>query len=250
MKKILALFLFLSLVSALFAQTDLEEYFNLCLEFGAPLEIVQLYQPFRTYKGENNGSISYVIREDNSLLKDKPYSEYQIWYTIDKDLGLYQSSLIVRGDKPVLQSILTNYLRKFNALHGEPVYTNLDNGCLLIFWYNDNNLTVKARLMLDIVNSYKFVSITFCSPRADHSNLLRTLYNGNIDDDSILIPENAVPLSIDEESESPEMQDVPEAQDDADAMDAADVPKEADEELPADNAEDKDITGDDNGEDE
>ena len=184
MKKIMALLLFLALASMAFAQTDLETYFNVCLEFGAPLEIVQLYQPFRTYKGENNGSTSYVVREDNSLLRDKPYSEYQIWYTIDKDLGLYQSSLIVRGDKPVLQNILTNYLKKFNSLYGEPVYTNLENGSLLVFWYNDNNLTVKARLMLDIVNSYKFVSITFCSPRTNHSNLLRTLYNGSVDDEN------------------------------------------------------------------
>jgi len=208
MKKTLALLFFLTSAFIAFAQVDLEEYFNLCLEFGAPLEIVQLYQPFRTYKGENNGSISYVIREDNSLLRDKPYSEYQIWYTIDKDLGLYQSSLIVRGDKPVLQNILTNYLRKFNALYGEPVYTNLDNGSLLIFWYNENNLTVKARLMLDIVNSYKFVSITFCSPRAIHTNLLRTLYNGNIDDDNSVVsldseptPENIAPMELSDEQE-------------------------------------------------
>ena len=202
MKKMMIWVSIMTVASSVFAQTDLEEYFNLCLEFGAPLEIVQLYQPFRTYKGENNGSISYIVREDNSLLKDKPYSEYQIWYTIDKDLGLYQSSLIIRGDKPVLQNVLTNYLKKFNALHGEPVYTNLDNGCLLVFWYNENNLTVKARLMLDIVNSYKFVSITFCSTRADHTRLLRTLYNGNIEDENDLALPNPEPLAINEEPEN------------------------------------------------
>ena len=232
MKKIFAFLLFLTSAFLAFSQVNLEEYFNLCLEFGAPQEIVQLYQPFRTYKGENNGSISYVIREDNSLLKDKPYSEYQIWYTIDKDLGLYQSSLIVRGDKPVLQNILTNYLRKFNALHGEPVYTNLENGCLLIFWYNDNNLTVKARLMLDIVNSYKFVSITFCSPRAIHSNLLRTLYNGNIDDESENIPVNQVPLATSEDpAGTSDMEEATEAQEDTEMTEV--IP----ETMPVDDAE-------------
>jgi len=169
---------------ASYAQTDLENYFNLCLEFGAPQEVVQLYQPFRTYKSENNGSISYVAQEDNSLIKDKPYSEYQIWYTIDKDQGLYQSTLIIRGDKPLLQGILTGYLKKFNDSYGEPVYTNLDNGSLLIFWYNETTFTVKARLLLDIANSYKFISITFCSPLARHINLLKTLYNGTPDSTS------------------------------------------------------------------
>ena len=183
MKRNIALFLLFSLAAAGFAQTNLEEYFNLCLEFGAPQEIVELYQPFRTYKGENNGSISYVVREDNSLLRDRPYSEYQIWYTIDKELGLYQSSLIIRGDKPVLQNILTGYLKRFNALYGEPVYTNLSNGSLLVFWYSETTFTVKARLLLDVVNSYKFVSITFCSPQMRHIHLLRTLYNGPPDEE-------------------------------------------------------------------
>ena len=183
MKQKVALLFFTFLAVMGYAQTDLEEYFNLCLEFGAPLEVVQLYQPFRTYKGENNGSISYVVREDNSLLKDKPYSEYQIWYTIDKEQGLYQSSLIIRGDKPILQNILTGYLRKFTSLYGEPVYTNLNNDSLLIFWYNETTFTVKARLILDIVNSYKFVSVTYCSPQLKHTYLLKTLYNGTIEDE-------------------------------------------------------------------
>jgi len=199
MRKTLLFFLSFLAYSG-YAQTNLEDYFNLCLEFGAPMEIVQLYQPFRTYKGENNGSISYVVREDNSLLKDKPYSEYQIWYTIDKDLGLYQTSLIIRGDKPVLQSILTGYLRKFSQLNGEPVYTSLDNGSFLIFWYDETTFAVKARLILDIVNSYKFVSITFCSPLMKHTNLLRTLYNGSIETrpraeagGQVLPPDNDIP---------------------------------------------------------
>jgi len=178
MAKKLILLCIIFLPFAVNAQENLEGVFNLCLQFGAPLEVVQLYQPFRTYKGENNGSISYVAREDNSLIKNTPYSEYQIWYTIDKDMGLYQSSLIIRGDKPALQSILTSYLKKFNERFGEAVYTNLDNGSLLIFWYDDATFTVKARLLLDIVNSYKFVSITFCSPLAKHTKLLKTLYNG------------------------------------------------------------------------
>jgi len=182
-KRKIILFLLCFPALAAYAQTDLEKYFNVCLEFGAPLEVVQLFQSFRTYKGENNGSISYIVREDNSLLRDTPYSEYQIWYTIDKDLGLYQSSLIVRGDKPILQTILTGYLKKFNAQYGEPVYTKLDNGSLLIFWYNETTFTVQARLILDIVNSYKFVSITFCSPQLKHTNLLKTLYNGTIEED-------------------------------------------------------------------
>jgi len=178
MAKKLILLCIIFLPFAAYAQENLEDYFNLCLQFGAPQDVVQLYQPFRTYKGENNGSISYVVKEDNSLIKNKPYSEYQIWYTIDKDLGLYQSSLIIRGDKPALQSILTAYLKKFSERFGEAVYTNLDNGSLLIFWYDETTLAVKARLLLDIVNSYKFVSITFCSPLTKHTNLLRTLYNG------------------------------------------------------------------------
>ena len=175
------------------AQTDLEKYFNLCLEFGAPLEVVELFQSFRTYKGENNGSVSYVVKEDNSLLRDKPYSEYQIWYTIDKELGLYQSTLLVRGDRPVLQNILTGYLRKFNELHGEPVYTNLDNGSLLIFWYNEGTFTVKARLILDTVNSYKYVSITHCSPQPRHTQLLRTLYNGTDEEEPETAPKSQPP---------------------------------------------------------
>ena len=182
MKRTILLLFFCLLGTAIYAQTDLEEYFNLCLEFGAPLEVVQLYQPFRTSKGENNGSISYVAKEDNSLIKDKPYSEYQIWYTIDKEQGLYQSTLIIRGNKPVLQSILTAYLKKFNGRYGEAVYTNLDNGSLLIFWYDETALTVKARLLLDIVNSYKFVSISFCSPQAKHITLLKSLYRGTPED--------------------------------------------------------------------
>ena len=195
MKRVIALFFLCGLTFIAYAQVNLEEHFNLCLEFGAPLEVVQLFQPFRTYKGENNGTISYVVREDNSLLKDKPYSEYQIWYTIDRELGLYQSSLIIRGDRPVLQNILTGYLRKFSALHGEPVYTNLDNGSLLVFWYNDTTFTVKARLILDIVNSYKFVSVTYCSPLMRHTHLLKTLYNGTVDEDEPLIGTMVQPLS-------------------------------------------------------
>ena len=185
MKRIIALLFLCSRVFSAYAQTNLEEYFNLCLEFGAPMEVVELFQTFRTYKGENNGSISYVVKEDNSLLKDKPYSEYQIWYTIDKELGLYQSSLIVRGDKPVLQNILTGYLRKFSELYGEPVYTRLENGSLLIFWYSEDTFTVKARLILDIENAYKFVSITYCSPLPKHTQLLRTLYNASPEDETL-----------------------------------------------------------------
>ena len=170
------LFIFLPLL-ALNAQTNLEEHFNLCLEFGAPSEVVQLYQPFRTEKEENNSSISFIAREDNFLLRNLPYSEYQIWYTIDKELGLYQSSLIIRGEKTVLQNILTAYLRKFSGLYGDPVYTSLENGSLLIFWYNETTYTVKARLILDTADSYKFVSITICSPLMRHTNMLQTLYN-------------------------------------------------------------------------
>ena len=184
MKRIITLFLLCSLPFIVFAQTNLEEYFNLCLEFGAPLAVVELFQPFRTYKGENNGSVSYVVREDFNLIKGSPYSEYQIWYTIDKEHGLYQSTLIVRGDKPVLQNALTSYLKKFSALYGEPVYTNLDNGSLLIFWYDETRFTIKARLILDIVNAYKFVSITFCSPLSRHEQLLKTLYNGTPEEEN------------------------------------------------------------------
>jgi hypothetical protein len=173
-----AIFLYL-LTFALHAQTDLERHFNLCLEFGAPMEVVELYQSFRTYKGETNGTVSYVAKEDNSLLRDKPFSEYQIWYTIDKDHGLYQSSLLLRGDKPALQQVLTEYLHKFTGLYGEPVYTNLSNGSLLIFWYNEATWTVEARLILDIVNPYKFVSITYCSPQMKHTYLLKTLYGSD-----------------------------------------------------------------------
>jgi len=200
----LVLFLLCFPVFAAYGQTDLENYFNVCLEFGAPREVVELFQSFRTYKGENNGSTSYVVREDNSLIKDKPYSEYQIWYTIDKELGLYQSSLIVRGDKPALQNILTSYLRKFNEQYGEPVYTNLDNGSLLIFWYNETTFTVKARLILDIVNSYKFVSITFCSPLKKHTNLLKTLYNGTTEGDKVNQTASPAALAADENSKTNE----------------------------------------------
>ena len=184
MKRNITLLLLCFLAFDSYAQTNLEEHFNLCLEFGAPQEVVELFQSFRTYKGEVNGTISYVVREDNSLLRDRPYSEYQIWYTIDKEQGLYQSSLIIRADRPELQNILTSYLRKFNEMHGDPVYTHLDNGSLLIFWYSEDTFTVKARLILDIVNSYKFVSITYCSPLAKHTNLLRTLYYGTPEDES------------------------------------------------------------------
>lgn len=179
----LALFLLLFPALMTYAETDLEDYFNLCLEFGAPQEVVELFQPFRTYKGENNGTISHVVREDNSLLKGTPYSEYQIWYTIDKKEGLYQSTLILRGDRPILQHILTTYLKKFTDLHGEPVYTHLDNGSLLIFWYNETTFAVKARLILDLVNTYKYVSITYCSPQMRHTHLLKSLYNSSDDDE-------------------------------------------------------------------
>ena len=198
MKRILLFLLFPVFVSH--AQTSLEEHFNLCLEFGAPMEVVQLYQSFRTYKGENNGTVSYVVKEDNTLLRDKPYSEYQIWYTIDKEQGLYQSSLIIRGDRPVLQNILTSYLKKFIGLYGDPVYTSLNNDSMLIFWYNETTYTVKARLLLDIVNPYKFVSITFCSPQMKHTHLLKTLYNGAPEDDADVmikpppLPVTATPL--------------------------------------------------------
>ena len=184
MKKITALFFLCFQALAGYAETTLEEHFNLCLEFGAPQEVVQFFQPFRTYKEEDNGSISYVAKEDNSLLTNIPYSEYQIWYTIDKEQGLYQSTLILRGDSPALQSILTGYLRKFSELYGEPVYTHLDNGSLLIFWYSETTFTVKARLILDIVNSYKFVSITYCSPQMKHIHLLKTLYHGTVEDET------------------------------------------------------------------
>jgi hypothetical protein len=159
------------------SQTELEDHFNLCLEFGAPMEVVQLFQTFRTYKAELNGTISYVVKEDNSLLLKTSYSEYQIWYTIDKDLGLYQSSLFICGENSKLQQILTSYLRKFSRLYGDPVYTNLDNGSLLIFWYNESTYTLKARLLLDIVNPYKYISITYCSPQDRYTRLLSSLYN-------------------------------------------------------------------------
>ena len=183
MKWKLFLFFLCFPVLAAYTETGLEEHFNLCLEFGAPLEVVELFQPFRTYKEEDNGSLSYVVREDNSLLRNQPYSEYQIWYTIDKEEGLYQSTLILRGDRPDLQHILTDYLKRFDELHGEPVYTHLANGSLLIFWYNETTFTVRARLILDIVNSYKFVSITYCSPQMRHTHLLKTLYHGTDEDE-------------------------------------------------------------------
>ena len=160
-----------------YSQTNLEEYFNLCLEFGAPREVVQLFQAFRAQKGEINGTVSWVAYEDRTLLEDKPYSEYQIWYTIDDEMGLYQTSLIIRGEVPALQSILTTYLRRFTALYGEPVYAHLENGSILIFWYDDDTLILNARLILDIVNPYKYVSITYCSPQVKHANLLETLYS-------------------------------------------------------------------------
>ena len=174
--KLVLVFLFFSLF-ALYAETNLEEHFNLCLEFGAPSEVVQLYQSFRAHKEENNGSISYIATEDNFLLRNLPYQEYQIWYTIDKELGLYQSSLIIRGERNVLQNIFTVHLRKFSELYGEPVYTTLENGSLLIFWYSETTYTVKARLILDTADSYKFVSIAHCSPQMRHTHLLRSLYN-------------------------------------------------------------------------
>jgi len=166
------------------SRTDMEDYFNLCLEFGAPMEVVQLFQPFRTYKAELNGTISYVVKEDNSLLLQRNYSEYQIWYTIDKDLGLYQSSLFIRGDNSELQRIFTSYLRKFSQIYGEPVYTYLDNGSILIFWYNEDTYTVRARLLLDIVNPYNYISITYCSPQDRHVRLLTTLYSGTPEDEN------------------------------------------------------------------
>ena len=174
--KIVLFFIFPVMLA--YGQTDLEEYFNLCLEFGAPMEVVELYQPFRTHKTELNGTISYVVKEDFSLLRAKPFSEYQIWYTIDSNLGLYQSTLFVCGEKTLLQQILTSYLRKFSGFYGEPVYTRLDNGSLLVFWYNETTFTVKARLILDIDNTYKFVSITHSSPQERHIDLLTTLYSG------------------------------------------------------------------------
>jgi len=182
MKKKITLLFLLFQALAVNAQSGLEEHFNLCLEFGAPQEIVELFQPFRAYKGENNGSISHVAREDNTLLNDTPYTEYQIWYTIDKNEGLYQSTLILRGDRQNLQNILTGYLGKFNKLHGEPIYTHLDNGSLLVFWYDEDTFTVRARLILDLVNTYKFVSITHCSPLEKHIQLLKSLYNSSEED--------------------------------------------------------------------
>ena len=181
LKRKLILLLLCFPILALSAETNLEDHFNLCLEFGAPIEVVRLYHPLQTYlqtyKEETNSSISYVMWEDRSLLQDSPYTEYQIWYTIDQEHGLYQSSLVIRADKAILQNILTGYLRKFSELYGVPVYTNLDNGCLLIFWYDEDSFTVKARLILDIINSHDFVSIAHCSPMPVHAPLLRSLYN-------------------------------------------------------------------------
>jgi hypothetical protein len=204
-KKMVPLLVFF-LAATAYAQTDLEDQFNLCLAFGAPEEVVQLFQPFRTYKAETNGTISYVTKEDENALKDSPYSEYQIWYTIDKEEGLYQSSLYIRGENAVLQNIFTSYLKKFSGLYGEPVYTNLDNNDVLVFWYNEETFIVKARLLLDIVNSYKFVSITFCSPYARHAPLLKTLYNGNGEDEIETSPSDADAANTHEKAES-----VPEA---------------------------------------
>ena len=165
---------------AVYAQANLEEHFNLCLVFGAPLDVVQLFQPFRGAMEEVNGTLTYVARQDNSLLRDTPYSQYQIWYTMDKELGLYQSSLFIWGEGPALQSILTTYLRRFNQLFGDPEYTYLDNDSRLIFWYDEDTFTVKARLILDNVN--KFVSVTFSSPLTRHEQLLRSLYSGMEED--------------------------------------------------------------------
>ena len=184
MKKTIPVIFLLFAAASLQAQTSLEDHFNLCLEFGAPSEVVQLFQPFRTYKAETNGTVSFVTREDQSLLNDTPYTEYQIWYTIDQVQGLYQSSLIVRSERLTLQNIFTSYLRKFSSLYGEPVYTNLSNGSLLVFWFDEEEFTVKARLVLDIVNSYRYISITYCSPLPRHSRLLSSLYNGASDDDT------------------------------------------------------------------
>ncbi|MDR0473957.1 MAG: hypothetical protein LBH43_09855 [Treponema sp.] len=201
MKKKIALFVLLFLPCLAYAQADIEDHFNLCLEFGAPLEVVQLFQPFRTYKAETNGTISYVTKEDAALLEGRPYTEYQIWYTIDKAEGLYQSSLVIRGERADLQHILTSYLRKFSGLYGEAVYTNLNNGSLLAFWFNETNYTVKARLILDIDNPYKFVSITYCSPLPRHGRLLTTLYNGNVENGPGVIEPEQIPKN--EESKTP-----------------------------------------------
>ena len=178
MKKILLFVLLFPAVLA-YSQTDLEEVFNLCLEFGAPREVVQLFQPFRTNRTELNGSITYVAQEDNTLLHELPFTEYQIWYTIDRVLGLYQSTLLLRGDNTTLRNVLTSYLVLFSRNYGEPVYINLDNGSILIFWYNEDTYTVQARLVLDIVNDYRFVSITHCSPLERHEGLLASLYGGD-----------------------------------------------------------------------
>ena len=178
MKKTILIILLFPAVLA-YGQADLEEFFNLCLEFGAPKEVVQLFQPFRTHRAEHNGSITYVAQEDNSLLREEPFSEYQIWYTIDEVLGLYQSTLLIRGENPVLQNTVTSYLRRFSQIYGEPVYTNLDNGSILIFWFDEDTFTVQARLILDIINDFRFASITFCSPMARHVGLLTSLYNGD-----------------------------------------------------------------------
>ena len=172
-----------------YGQTDLEEYFNLCLEFGAPMEVVQLYQPFRASRPEINGAVSYIAKEDDTLLEERHYSDYQIWYAIDKELGLYQSSLFVRGDNAALQHILTSYLRKFSEMYGEPVYSNLANGSILIFWFDESSFTVKARLILDIANDYRFVSITHCSPLERHTQLLAALYSGPPEDEEAISDE-------------------------------------------------------------
>ena len=182
MKRNVALLLLCFAVLNAYAQTDLERHFNLCLAFGAPLEVVELYQAFRVHLEENNGAVSYIAQEDTFLLKDKPYTEYQIWYTVDDVLGLYQSTLIVRGTRQVLQNTFTAYFTKFYDLYGEPVYSHLDNGSLLVFWYSEETFTVRARLILDIVNAYRYISITHCSAMPMHINLLRILYNGTIDE--------------------------------------------------------------------
>ena len=184
MKKKLVLTILIFAKVLCFGQTDLEEYFDLCLEFGAPVDVVELFQPFRAYKAELNGTISYVTQEDVSLLRGRNYSEYQIWYTVDEVLGLYQTTLIVRGESADLQHIFTSYLRKFDdSFDKDPVYTHLDNGSVLVFWYDQLSYVVEARLILDIHNEYKFVSITYCSPFERHKDLLITLYNGTPDDD-------------------------------------------------------------------
>ena len=195
MKKTVLIFLLFPAILS-YGQADLEEFFNLSLEFGAPREVIQLFQPFRTHRTEPNGGITYVAQEDHSLLHGRPFSEYQIWYTIDEDLGLYQSTLLLRGENSVLQNVLTSYLRKFSRLYGEPVYNILDNGSFLIFWFDESNFTVQARLILDVASDFRFVSVTFCSPLTRHIPLLASLYSGFLDYEEPSSPE---PESLEED---------------------------------------------------